>query len=91
MLLDGGAGGAGREPGADRDWAGLGGGTGRPGLPAPPVTMDKYYMGCSVVDSDPDWIRIQWGPWFQIKEVEMTHENRKKSINFIFEVLDVLL
>jgi hypothetical protein len=51
---------------------------------------------CSVVYPypDPDWIRIQWGPWIhspygipiwiRIKEGKMGKTNRKHSINIIF-------
>jgi hypothetical protein len=36
----------------------------------------------SVVDPDPDWIRIQIR--IRIQEAKMTHRNRKKLINSIF-------
>jgi hypothetical protein len=57
----------------------------------------------SVVDPDPDWIRIQWGPridpdpgfviriWIRIQEGRDDPEAQKKNlINLIFEVLDDL-
>jgi hypothetical protein len=44
----------------------------------------KRYRTPGVVDLDPDWIRIQWGPWIRIriKEGKMTQKNRKQLINF---------
>ncbi len=47
-------------------------------------------LRCSVVDPDPDCIRIQWGPGSGSRRAKMTHKHRKKLINLIFfEVLDV--
>jgi hypothetical protein len=38
---------------------------------------------------DPDWIRIQWGPWIRILNPDPA-KIAKKLVNFLFEVLDVL-
>ncbi len=52
----------------------------------------RYSVGnrrSSVVDPDPDLIRIQWGPWIRIRiqEDKMTHNIEIVSF---FEVLDVV-
>jgi hypothetical protein len=46
----------------------------------------EIHIETIVVDPDPDWIRIQWGPWIYIsgsRKAKMTHKNRK-SFKFPF-------
>ncbi len=56
------------------------------------VSNTKPRIFSSVLDPDPDWIRIQWGPWISTRihfrtgsrRTKMAHQIRKKLINFIF-------
>jgi hypothetical protein len=47
-------------------------------------TVHSSLVGTSVVDPDPDWIRIQLGPWIRIQTGKNGPQKRKKLINFMF-------
>jgi hypothetical protein len=51
-------------------------------LPPSFVDLDPY--------PDPNWIRIQWGPWIRIQErAKMAQINGSVNKYHLFEVLDV--
>ncbi len=51
------------------------------------LSLERHEMDrlvTSVVDPDPDWIRIQWGSRIQIQEGKMAHRKKKIVNRFIF-------
>jgi hypothetical protein len=42
---------------------------------------EKKIVSCSVVEQDPDWIRIQWDPWIRIRNPDPDPGGKKCPTN----------